>query len=511
MRMVRRLLVAGLPAFISMVALAAVQTAGADAAVIEVTTTADQAGAAPGCSLRQAITAAQTDSTLGGCQAGAGADSIQLPAGVYRLTIPGMGELNNMTGDLNVTGGQALTIEPAGAGRVVIDAGGIDRVLSHAGPGSLSIRSLTIRGGRLNMLADGGGIVNAGTLTLDRVTLVDNSAAQGDGGALANYGNATITNSTIAGNSAQRSGGGIYGPGGSSTTLRSVTINRNAADAFGTNSGDGGGVVTVGVATLNATNTVIAGNFDNSPGAGTVVKDCATTPNFFPRYTLIGERDPVRCLIGFDPGTNLTGDAKLGPIADNGGPGPTVLPAADSPLIDAGGSAAPDLCPARDQRGVTRPQGAGCDIGALERDPQGLDAPGGGGGGAAAQARLRLANPRPRVARARPGRVVRFRVRVRNRGDAAARRMRVCLRLNTASRRALKPLGRRCTKPRNLAAGRQRVVRFRLRVRAGASPARRVVRFLSRPTRGPSSTGRPPPSGLRARPPRRSAGRGRRR
>jgi hypothetical protein len=56
----------------------------------------------------------------------------------------------------------------------------------------------------------------------------------------------------------------------------------------------------------------------------------------------------------------------LGALGDNGGPTLTMLPAATSPLLDQVPS---DACLARvtvDQRGVTRPQGSACDIGAVE-------------------------------------------------------------------------------------------------------------------------------------------------
>jgi hypothetical protein len=50
-------------------------------------------------------------------------------------------------------------------------------------------------------------------------------------------------------------------------------------------------------------------------------------------------------------------------LKDNGGPTKTIALVADSPAIDAADSAS---CPATDQRGVSRPQGNGCDIGAFE-------------------------------------------------------------------------------------------------------------------------------------------------
>jgi hypothetical protein len=61
----------------------------------------------------------------------------------------------------------------------------------------------------------------------------------------------------------------------------------------------------------------------------------------------------------------------LGPLADNGGrtethallPGsPAIDAIAEADCIDLAGSPV-----AEDQRGVDRPQGAGCDIGAFER------------------------------------------------------------------------------------------------------------------------------------------------
>lgn len=61
-------------------------------------------------------------------------------------------------------------------------------------------------------------------------------------------------------------------------------------------------------------------------------------------------------------------DPKLGPLANNGGPTRTMALLSGSPAIDA---VASSLCPppVTDQRGVTRPQGARCDIGAFEVTP----------------------------------------------------------------------------------------------------------------------------------------------
>nr|BBJ47930.1 hypothetical protein SAVMC3_05590 [Streptomyces avermitilis] len=54
----------------------------------------------------------------------------------------------------------------------------------------------------------------------------------------------------------------------------------------------------------------------------------------------------------------------MGPLADNGGPTDTTALLPGSPALDAA-----DGCPATDQRGVARPQGTACDIGAYEYTP----------------------------------------------------------------------------------------------------------------------------------------------
>jgi hypothetical protein len=67
---------------------------------------------------------------------------------------------------------------------------------------------------------------------------------------------------------------------------------------------------------------------------------------------------------------NAVGDMQntnpeLGPLANNGGPTQTLALLSGGPAIDAGSDMA---CPPIDQRGISRPQGPHCDIGAFERD-----------------------------------------------------------------------------------------------------------------------------------------------
>jgi hypothetical protein len=65
------------------------------------------------------------------------------------------------------------------------------------------------------------------------------------------------------------------------------------------------------------------------------------------------------------PGDVQNADAKLGSLADNGGPVQTVAPLSGSPLVNGAGPCGGGD-PTVDARGVSRPQGSGCDIGALE-------------------------------------------------------------------------------------------------------------------------------------------------
>jgi len=58
----------------------------------------------------------------------------------------------------------------------------------------------------------------------------------------------------------------------------------------------------------------------------------------------------------------VIGDALIGSLGNNGGPTFTHALLPGSPAIDAAGAG----CPATDQRGVTRPQGPQCDVGAFE-------------------------------------------------------------------------------------------------------------------------------------------------
>ena len=72
----------------------------------------------------------------------------------------------------------------------------------------------------------------------------------------------------------------------------------------------------------------------------------------------LGGTAPLSC-----GGTIPNANPRLGPLQNNGGPTPTHALLPGSLAIEAGTNAG---CPATDQRGVSRPQGVACDIGAFE-------------------------------------------------------------------------------------------------------------------------------------------------
>ncbi|MCB0829072.1 MAG: CSLREA domain-containing protein, partial [Solirubrobacterales bacterium] len=178
---------AGLAACLAMLAGAP----GASALTITVSTTNDELGGNPAaCSLREAISSANSNSPIGGCTAGSGADVVKLPAGEYRIVQPGSNEDANSTGDFDITGSESVTVEPAGSDdKVTVDGNGLDRVFDQPGTAPLQVNNLTVSGGQTPVVNDGGGIRNGGgALTVNGSTITDNQATV-SGGGIAVYAN----------------------------------------------------------------------------------------------------------------------------------------------------------------------------------------------------------------------------------------------------------------------------------------------------------------------------------
>lgn len=217
--------------------------------------------------------------------------------------------------------------------------------------GDLTIVNSTFSSSKANYA---GAIATWGTLTVRGSTFASNQS-NNEGGAIMNFGMLDIANSTIVANSAGSYGGGISNVGGSTTSLTNVTIWQNAANManLGTASTSGGGIYQRG--TLSFANTIIAGSTKDDdcepvPGQSTLAVNVA---NF------VGDG---HCSAA------VSGNPELGPLANNGGPTQTLALTTGSPARDAGNDSYCAASPVGnvDQRGVARPWGAHCDIGAVE-------------------------------------------------------------------------------------------------------------------------------------------------
>jgi CSLREA domain-containing protein len=244
-------------------AIALAQSTPAVAATIGVNTTADETDSDAHCSLREAISAANDDSKGpgGDCAKGSGADTIKVPRGHFALSIAPAGEDDNAGGDLDIRSN--LTIAGAVAGATTIDANGIDRVLQVLPARIATIRRVTVTGGQARDGADGS--PSTGGTGAEATGNMGQPGA--DGGGILNAGNLTIVDSVISGNDAGDGGRGGSGRGGDGSTP--ATGNGGNAGrgngGFGGDGGSGGGIFTSGVVTL--TRTKVTGNTAGAGGA----------------------------------------------------------------------------------------------------------------------------------------------------------------------------------------------------------------------------------------------------
>jgi hypothetical protein len=195
-----------------------------------------------------------------------------------------------------------------------------------------------------NQAGLGGGVSNYATLILNGGTISRN-VTTGNGGGIYNTGNATLSNATLSGNQAAgtgKLGGGIYSATGNAQ-LTYVTIAENQASS-------GAGFNNSGPGTMNLQNVVLSKNLPD---------DCAGT------YTSLGHNLSGDTSCGLFTNTDFKNTpALLGPLGNNGGLTLTHMPLPHSPAID-GGQCLGGI--PLDQRGVPRPQGGSCDIGAVEK------------------------------------------------------------------------------------------------------------------------------------------------
>jgi uncharacterized repeat protein (TIGR01451 family) len=241
-------------------------------------------------------------------------------------------------------------------------------------------------------------VLDAAHVTISHSTISGNSAFAGAGGGIANLGTLTLVNSTVSGNGTQQDGGGILN--GGLMTATNVTIARNHLFAA---QSDGGGLFTD--AGADAHNVAAATTLHNTIVAENDANDCAADPGAL--VTSLGHNLDSDGTCGLTNVGDLSdANAFLGPLKFNGGTTMTHALLAGSAAIDT----ADDVgCPADDQRGVVRPQGSACDIGAYERVP--------GETGDHSNLSIAVTADRPRVT---PGGLVKYTLTVTNLGPGAA-------------------------------------------------------------------------------------------
>jgi len=304
----------------------------------------------------------------------------------------------------HVTIDRNVTITGAGASTTIVDGTNSGTVFTVNNGMSANLSGVTIQHGA-NSSSGGGGIANHGALTLADSVVANSSA--GDGGGILTDGNAlTLTASTVSVNTATSSGGGIF-VGGGTVQITGSTISGNTLSARGAGIFNGG--------TLTLTDSTVSGNtarsgevgggIDNdASGVLSLVNSTITRNSPDGLYSHSRGSAAIRDTIiagnmGLDingavtsNGNNLIGDMSGSSGVTNGTKGDIVGTAASpvdprlvslalnapgttqthalgpaSPAIDAGGA-----CPSSvsaDQRGVMRPQGNACDIGAYEYVP----------------------------------------------------------------------------------------------------------------------------------------------
>ncbi|NJL06725.1 MAG: hypothetical protein HC911_17850 [Chloroflexaceae bacterium] len=246
---------------------------------------------------------------------------------------------NSGSGGGGIHNERTLTVQGSTIAENTGSAGGI-RNTAFNNPTTVVERSV-IRGNVATF--EGGGIgTDSGTVTVRASTIVSNTTT-GIGGGIASRASVLVENTTIQGNTAVR-GGGVYAVDGAATIILS-TITDNVATT--TSTGRGAGIFSGSGATVVLEQSIVANN--------AVFGDIASRGyNLFTQSSVSGS-------VSTDL---LSSDPLLGPLADNGGPTETRLPGAGSPAINAVPS---EVCfSTSDQRGVARPQGAACDIGAVE-------------------------------------------------------------------------------------------------------------------------------------------------
>jgi hypothetical protein len=278
------------------------------------------------------------------------------------------GAVNNQCGLVTITGGSlhGNTAEYWGGGVFSRTCGG--------GLDSVTLASVRIEA---NQARTGGGIFNAGRMTLTNATLAGNEAEY-SGGAISNhvysgrYGSLVVTASSFIGNTA--ASGAALANAGQLTVLNSTLSGNDAAVGAGLENNAGEALIVF---------STIAGNSGHH-GVGIY----ANAGNVSVRHSIVGLNTPYNCHVSTPngatmpaqganlssddscPGFSIIADPSLGPLANHGGPTMTHSLSPGSPAIGAALDCYDNLGDPLlvDQRGGPRPwpNAGSCDLGAFE-------------------------------------------------------------------------------------------------------------------------------------------------
>jgi hypothetical protein len=313
----------------------------------------------------------------------------------------------NVTGTITLTSGEldinkSITLSGPGANALAVNGNGTGRVFGVGTAGvanTVIISGLTITNGATkadgtDFYGGGGVLVLIGTVNLTDDAITNNdSSNSGDpfGGGVDNEGgNVTLTRCSITGNTTAEFGGGVFNEG-TSLLIMETTIAGNSASEFGGggglcyitattmlnstvfgNTANFGGNIDAEGSSLSFGNSIIAGGIlaGHLPVAADIFNDAGTFTSL--NYNLIQDTTndasptPAQIPIGGTTTNNITGvSPNLLALANYGGPTQSLLPAANSPAINAGNPTASDSI---EQRALPRVTGGREDIGAVETD-----------------------------------------------------------------------------------------------------------------------------------------------
>lgn len=284
-------------------------------------------------------------------------------------TISGNNAVNGSGGGIYVSGVVSLTRTVVSGNSAYFGGGGAEvRGILHAVNSTLSGNTARVGAGldvgfnghaeltdstivQNNASIEGGGVVaeagmDVDALVLTRVLVEGNSATSGGGGLADLNSTVTIINSTFTGNSAPVGSAMQFGST-SSSVLRNCTVSGNQSGNAIDGPFSGGKPTLVNTIVANNTGGPNCGSFPGAVNDGGGNLDSGTS-------------------CGFGLSSLSNANAALGALADNGGSTQTMMPGAGSAAIDAIDCT---NAPGTDQRGMSRPQGTKCDIGAIESAP----------------------------------------------------------------------------------------------------------------------------------------------